>query len=263
MVVRYATAALVGSLLAGGAAAQTAPAPATKVDAEIVLAVDASRSMDALEFDVQRQGYAAALRHPDLMRAITAGRLGKVAISYFEWAAQAQDKGLIPWRIIDSPEAAAAMADEIEAMPMERARGTSISRALVFASALIDDGSVEGERRIIDVSGDGANNIGPPVTGARDETVALGITINGLPIIRSAAASTQDLDLYYQDCVVGGDGAFVLVATNADDLAQTIRRKLILEISGLTPAPRVMPADFVPTDCLIGEKQFRRFFNER
>jgi hypothetical protein len=239
------------------------PAP-TPVDAEIVLAVDASRSMDALEFDVQRQGYAAALRHPELMRAITAGRLGKVAIAYFEWAAAVQDGGLIPWRVIDGPEAAAAMADAIEAMPNARARGTSISRALGFATALIEDGAVEGERRIVDVSGDGANNTGPPVSGARDATVARGITINGLPIIRSAAGAMQDLDLYYQDCVVGGDGAFVLVATSADDLARTIRRKLILEISGLAPPPRVIRADFAPTDCMIGEKQFRRFrFDQR
>jgi hypothetical protein len=197
------------------------------------------------------------------MQAITAGRLGRIAIAYFEWAAAAQDGGLIPWRIIDGPEAAAAMADAIEAMPNARARGTSISRALGFATALIEDGAVEGERRIVDVSGDGANNTGPPVTGARDATVARGITINGLPIIRSAAGATRDLDLYYQDCVVGGDGAFVLVAQNADELARTIRRKLILEISGATPPARAVPADFAPTDCLIGEKQFRRFWNQQ
>ncbi len=261
MVLRFVLAALVLPLLTAAALAQ-APAPETAVDAEIVLAVDASRSMDLQEFDVQRQGYAAALRHPDLMRAITAGRLGKVAIAYFEWAARAQDGRLIPWRIIDSPEAAATLAGEIAAMPDARARGTSISRALGFASALIDDGAVAGERRIIDISGDGANNTGPPVTGARDATVTRGITINGLPIMRSEAGSMRDLDLYYQDCVVGGDGSFVLVARNADELARTIRRKLILEISGTLPEPATVPADFVPTDCLIGEKTFRnRGFN--
>ena len=140
-----------------------------------------------------------------------------------------------------------------------RSRGTSISRALGFATTLIDDGSVDGARRVIDVSGDGANNIGPPVTGARDATLARGITINGLPIMASPG-TMPDLDLYYQDCVIGGDGAFVLVARNGDELARTIRRKLILEISGLTrPAASapLIPADFVPTDCLIGEKTFR------
>ena len=163
MSVRAAVFAILGLALPGGALAQSDAA--TEVDAEIVLAVDASRSMDMQEFDVQRDGYAAALRHPDLMRAVTTGRLGKVAIAYFEWAAQAQDGKLIPWRIVDSPEAAASMADEIAAMPASRARGTSISHALGFAAALIDDGRVEGGRRIIDVSGDGANNTGPPVTG--------------------------------------------------------------------------------------------------
>ncbi|MFO1141131.1 MAG: DUF1194 domain-containing protein [Amaricoccus sp.] len=243
------------SLLAAVPAAAQ-PAPATPVDAEIVLAVDVSRSMDMAEFDIQRDGYAAALRHPDLMRAVTAGRLGKVAIAYFEWGGKAQDRALIPWRIIDSPDAAARMADEIDAMPRIQARGTSISRALGFGSALIDDGSVEGARRIIDISGDGANNVGPPVTGARDATLVRGITINGLPIIASPG-TMPDLDSYYRDCVVGGDGAFVLVARNAAELGFAIRRKLVLEISGAAPPLRPIPADYAPMDCLIGEKQFR------
>lgn len=240
------------SLLAAG----TASAQPTPVDAEIVLAVDVSRSMDMDEFDIQRDGYAAALRHPDLMRAVAAGRLGKVAIAYFEWGGRAQDHGVIPWRVIDGPEAAARMADEIDAMPRIQARGTSISRALGFAAALIDDGSVEGARRIVDVSGDGANNVGPPVTGARDATIARRITVNGLPIIASPG-TMPDLDSYYRDCVVGGDGAFVLVARSAGELAFAIRRKLVLEISGAAPPARAIPADYAPTDCLIGEKQFR------
>jgi hypothetical protein len=259
MSIRTALAAIL-ALACGPAAAQTDPAtdPGTEVDAEIVLAVDVSRSMDMQEFAVQRDGYVAALRHPDLMRAITAGRLGRVAIAYFEWSGEARDGTLIPWRVIDSPGAAATLADEIAAMPPLRGRGTSISRALQFASVLIDDGSVDGTRRIIDVSGDGANNIGPPVTDARDEALARGITINGLPIIASLR-TMPDLDLYYQDCVVGGEGSFVLVARTSDEIARTIRRKLILEISGLVPEPeaRVIQAEFVPTDCLIGEKQRR------
>ena len=202
-----------------------------------MLAVDVSRSMDMDEFDVQRDGYAAALRHPDLMRAITAGRLGKVAIAYFEWAAAGAGPRGDPLADHRQPRRRRhAMADEIAAMPRIQARGTSISRALGFGSALIDDGSVEGARRIIDISGDGANNVGPPVTGARDATLARGITINGLPIIASAAGTMPDLDSYYRDCVVGGDGAFVLVARNADELALAIRRKLVLEISGFGAA---------------------------
>jgi hypothetical protein len=252
---RTVVAAIIGLLSGGEAAAQAGAG--VEVDAEIVLAVDVSRSMDMNEIAVQRDGYTAALRHPDLMRAVTAGRLGRVAIAYFEWSGQAQDGTLIPWRIIDSPAAAAAMADEIEGTPVRRSRGTSIARALMFAAVLIEDGAVEGARRIIDVSGDGANNVGPPVTGARDEALARGITINGLPIMASAG-TMPDLDLYYQDCVVGGEGGFVMVARTGEELAATIRRKLILEISRLAPEPRIVPAEFAPIDCLIGEKMYRQ-----
>ena len=141
------------------------------------------------------------------------------------------------------------MADEIAASPVQRSRGTSIARALYFAAVLIDDGTVAGARRIIDVSGDGANNVGPPVTGARDAALARGITINGLPIMASAG-TMPDLDLYYEDCVVGGEGSFVLVATTGEELARTIRRKLIMEISGhrarAADHPRRLRADRLP-----------------
>ena len=241
-------------LPAGLASAQEA----VEVDAEIVLAVDASRSMDLTEFAVQRDGYLAALRHHDLVRAITAGPLGRIAIAYFEWSGQAQDVTLVPWRIIDGPAAAAALADEIAAMRVSRTRGTSISRALNFATVLIEDDAIDGARRVIDVSGDGANNVGPPVTGARDEALARGITINGLPIIVSAFGAQADLDRYYEDCVIGGEGAFMMVAHTGEELARTIRRKLILEISGLAPPPALVPAQFEPADCLIGEKLYRQ-----
>ena len=255
MSVRYAIAVLLALACGREAAAQVDAG--TRVDAQIVLAVDVSRSMDAQEFAVQREGYVAALRHADLVRAITAGPLGRVAIAYFEWSGQAQDGTLIPWQIVDGPETAAALADEIAAIPQMRGRGTSISRALQFATVLIEDGAVDGDRRIIDVSGDGANNIGPPVTGARDETLARGITINGLPIMASPT-TMPDLDFYYQDCVVGGDSGFVLVARTSDELALTIRRKLIMEIAGIQPPPRLFAADYAgPTDCLIGEKMRR------
>jgi len=252
--------AILAALAGGPAAAQSEATPeaGTPVDAEIVLAVDVSRSMDMQEYAVQREGYTAALRNPDLIRAVTAGRLGRVAIAYFEWSGEAQDGTLIPWRIIEGPEDAAALAGEIAQVPTMRGRGTSISRALTFATVLIEDGTVDGARRIIDVSGDGANNIGPPVTFVRDDTLARGITINGLPIVTSIG-TMSNLDFYYEDCVVGGDGAFVLVARSGEELARTIRRKLVMEISGLVPEPeaRIIAADFAPTDCLIGEKQRR------
>lgn len=255
-------------VVAAAAAFTAAPALAQadageKVDAEIVLAVDSSRSMDLTEFAVQRDGYLQALRHPDLVRAIGAGRLGKVAFAYFEWAGQAQDGNLVPWRIVAGPEDAAAFAEEIAALPIRRGRGTSISRALAFASVLIEDGAVDGARRVIDVSGDGANNTGPPVEQVRDEVVARDITINGLPVlVWGGSGATPRLDRYYEDCVIGGPGAFVMVARSGEELSHTIRRKLILEVSGLAPPPAVIPAqadvsDFAPADCLIGEKTYR------
>ncbi len=248
-------------LAAGGAAAQDEEGPGQPVDAEIVLAVDASRSMDINEFAVQRDGYLAALRHPDLIRAITAGRLGRVAITYFEWSGEVRDGALVPWRIIATPEDAAALAGEIASMPMARGRGTSISRAIAFASVLIDDGSVDGARQVIDISGDGANNAGPPVTGARDDAVARGITVNGLPVMTAPGGAMDELDRYYEECVIGGIGAFVMVAHGWEDFEATIRRKLILEISGLEPEAKIVPAQYQPMDCLIGEKQFRWRFS--
>lgn len=241
-------------LAAGAARAQTP----SEVDAKIVLAVDISRSMDLGEIAVQRDGYLAALRHPDLVRAIAAGGLGRVALAYFEWAGQVQDGSLVPWRIIDGPAAAAAFADEIEQLPVRRARGTSISRAIAFGSVLISDDAIVARRQVIDVSGDGVNNIGPFVAGARDEAVAQGITINGLPILALGGRAPRDLDLYYQDCVIGGDGAFMMVARDRDDLARTIRRKLVLEVSGLAPQPAVIPAQFQSTDCQMSENSFQR-----
>ncbi|HYI06531.1 MAG TPA: DUF1194 domain-containing protein [Reyranella sp.] len=246
-------------LLAAASPAVAQPLEPIDVDAEIVLAVDASRSMDLDEFAVQRDGYLQALRHPDFARAVAAGRLGRVAIAYFEWSGQVQDSGLIPWRLIDGPGAAAALADEIAAMPVERSRGTSIARAIAFATVLIEDDLVVGARRIIDVSGDGANNTGPPVTEARDAAVARDITINGLPVMAFPGGALADLDTYYQDCVIGGLGAFVMVARTGEELAATIRRKLIVEVSGLAPPMSAIPVDFhQPTDCLIGEKRYRQ-----
>jgi hypothetical protein len=249
--------ALLLALLAPAAAAQPVP-----VDAEIVLAVDASGSVDREEREIQRQGYAAALRHPDLMRAVAAGRHGRVALSYFEWAGEVRGGSLIPWRIIDGPQAAAAMADEVETLTNPPSRGTSLSRALDFAVGLIAGSGFQGAKRVIDISGDGPNNIGPPVVPSRDRAIAAGITINGLPILVRPSRGMTDLDRYFEDCVIGGEGAFVLPVRARDELALAIRRKLILEISGAPPA-RLLPAsDHEPVNCLIGETQ-RRGWMER
>jgi hypothetical protein len=254
---RSKLAILLAVLAAGPAAAQ--PTAPVEVDAKLVLAVDASRSMDMGEFQLQRDGYLAALRHPELARAIAAGYHGRVAVTYFEWSGYAQDGHLVPWRVLDGGAAAGALADEIAALPVRRSRGTSIARALAFATVLLEDDLIDAPRSIIDVSGDGANNTGPPVTAARDAAIARGITINGLPVMAFGGASLPDLDRYYEDCVVGGPGAFVMVARDPAELAATIRRKLVIEVSGSAPPPRLLPAQFGgPVDCLIGEKMYRQ-----
>jgi hypothetical protein len=236
------------------AVAAAAPAAAAPVDAQIVLAVDVSASVDAGETRVQRHGYAGALRHPDVLRAITAGRHGRIALAYVEWAGRVLSVSLIGWSVIDGPGAAEAFATEVEALPDRAALGTSISRAIDFAAELIVESGVEATRRIIDVSGDGPNNAGPPVTEARNRAVAAGITVNGLPVLLRPEPG-PGLDRYFTECVVGGDGAFVLAARAEEELTLAIRRKLVLEISGLTLAPRVTPASGgEPVDCLVGER---------
>lgn len=259
MLARTIAAGLLFSLAAAPVCAQPQETPArlVQVDAKIVLAVDASHSMDRAEFSVERDGYVQALRHPDLIRAIAAGRLGRVALAYFEWSDRARDGGLVPWRIVATAADAARLADAIVALPTSQSRGTSISRALAFATALIADDPITAERSVIDVSGDGVNNLGPPVIVARDEAVARGITINGLPVLASGNDSVfPDLDRYYEECVIGGSGAFVLPVRTDEEMARTIARKLILEVSGLRTAYRPIPAGYEPIDCEIGERLY-------
>ena len=254
-VLRALPALLLGLLLTPAAAQE-----AVRVDAEIVLAVDASGSMDPFEREVQRQGYAEAMRHPDLMRAVTAGWTGQIALSYFEWAGDIRPASVIPWRLIDSAEAASAFATEIEAIRMPTWRGTSISRAIHFAIDLLEVSQFDAAKRVIDISGDGPNNFGPPVTAARDRAVAMGITINALPIMIRPSRGVQ-LDRYFEDCVIGGPGAFVLVAHAPEEFAQAIRRKLILEISGAQPQRLRLASDHDPANCMIGEMMRPRSFD--
>ncbi|MEQ1953699.1 DUF1194 domain-containing protein [Mesorhizobium sp. CN2-181] len=236
-------------------------ATAMPADVELVLAVDVSRSMDADEFALQRAGYVEAIRHPDFINAVRAGRNGRIAIAYFEWAGTVRRESLVPWQVIDSPESAQAFAAALAGRPFGGYTGTSISGALDFGNGLFDDNSVDGLRRVIDVSGDGPNNIGLPVTGARDRAVAAGIIVNGLPIIIRPSPTFSELDRYYAECVIGGEGSFMLPIRSVDEFATAIRRKLILEVSGATPPAIVIPAAGEPVDCLKGERD-RRFFSD-
>jgi hypothetical protein len=235
---------------------------AEKVDLELVLAVDASRSIDADEAALQRAGYVEAIRHPDFIHAIRTGLHGRIALSYFEWAGSVRQESLVPWQIIDGEASAEAFADRITQRSYNSFRGTSISGALIFATGLISAAPFEEERRVVDVSGDGPNNIGSPVEPARDAALSAGIVINGLPILIRPSPTYPHLDRYYADCVIGGPGSFMLPVYDASEFATAIRRKLILEVSGSEPPARIIPAAGTePTDCLKGERD-RRLFSD-
>jgi hypothetical protein len=219
---------------------------AIPVDTELVIAVDVSNSMDPEEQALQREGYIVGLTSREFLQALRNGNHGKVAVTYFEWAAIYDQKIIVPWRLIDGPQAAEAVADELRHTPYRRAPRTSIYGALQFAKPLFDSSGYDGLRRIIDVSGDGTNNMGPPVTIMRDQVLAAGITINGLPIMLSrpygSGTDIPNLDVYYEDCVIGGPGSFVVAIHEREQFKEATRTKLVQEIAGLPPKPRVIPA---------------------
>ena len=230
------------------------------VDVELVIAVDVSYSMDLDELAVQREGYARAIVSKEFLQALRTGPNSKISVTYFEWSASSDQKIIIPWRVIDGPETADAVADEIMNTPVRRGSRTSISGAISFAIPLFDEDPYRGLRRVIDISGDGPNNNGAPVTPVRDEALAKGIVINGLPImIKEPSYSTMDidnLDWYYEDCVIGGPGAFVVPIKDRENFKEAIRTKLIREVAGRTPERPVRPAsDKEPrVSCTIGER---------
>jgi hypothetical protein len=265
-----AAAALAVTGLTGGLAApSSAPILADRspnaipVDVELVIAVDVSYSMDPEEQALQREGYIAGLTSREFMQGLRSGMNGKVALTYFEWAGPYDQKIIVPWRLIDGPEAADAFANEIAIAPYRRASRTSISGALNFAKPLFDGSGYRGFRRVIDVSGDGANNSGPFVTLVRDDVLAAGITINGLPIMlkrpNSFTMDIENLDVYYEDCVIGGPGAFVIPIREREQFKEATRTKLVLEIAGRTPDSRVVPAQArAPrVSCTVGEQMWR------
>jgi hypothetical protein len=233
---------------------------AIPVDVELVIAVDVSYSMDPEEQALQREGYILALTSKEFLQALRQGANGKIAITYFEWAGQFDQKVIVPWRLIDGPEAADAVAAEIARAPYRRASRTSISGALCFGKPLFDESGYKGLRRVIDVSGDGANNAGPLVVPMRDEVLAAGITINGLPIMLKrpyvGTMDIEDLDVYYEDCVIGGPGAFVVPIREREKFIDATRTKLVLEVAGRQPDVKVIPASSQAPRiaCTIGEK---------
>jgi Protein of unknown function (DUF1194) len=214
---------------------------AEPVDLLLVLASDVSRSVDHPKFLLQREGYAAAISDPQVIDAIKSGPHQRIAICFVEWSGFGAQKLVIDWTIIDGPAAARKFGDQLLELPRSFADRTSISGGIEFAAEQLARSPFEGARRTIDVSGDGTNNAGRDVKLARDETVAKGIVINGLVILSDRpvpwnAEHTNPpggLEKYYQDNVIGGPGAFVLVAENFNSFGRAIIKKLIAEIASL------------------------------
>ena len=234
---------LVGSLMA--LAAGTSAKADTPVDLQLVLAVDVSRSIDEVEAELQRRGYIEALTNDRVLDAILSGEHKRVAVCYTEWAGTHYQMVVIDWSLIDSAGAARRFADKLAEAPRTSQSWTAVGAALAFAGQRFDNSGYWSKRHVIDISGDGRTNDGPPAELVRDKLVAQGIVINGLPVMmnRTNFGRPPDtgLDKYYEENVIGGPGSFMISAVNFDDFGRAVRTKLIREISGLD-ASRPTPA---------------------
>lgn len=263
-------AALAAAMLA---APSSAKETGVAVDLELVLAVDISYSMDAEEQEMQRDGYRAAIVSKPVLDAIAQGMLGKIAVSYVEWAGADEQRTVVPWTLIDGPASAAAFAEKLGAAPLRRAYRTSISGALLHSARQFDGNGFAGQRQVIDVSGDGPNNQGEPVERVRDDLLERGITVNGLPLMLKRPSFSMmdvgDLDAYYRDCVIGGPGAFMIPVRSIQQFPDAVRTKLLMEVAGLAPElPAIAPGEppTIPAagreqaDCTSGEQLWRERF---
>jgi hypothetical protein len=241
--------------------AQQAATPPEEVDVALVLAVDVSFSMDLDELALQRNGYIEAFRSKQLHDAVAKGALGKIAVTYFEWAGGNFQYVVKPWTIIESPQSAIAFAEELGEAQTRRGRRTSISAAIDLGVSLLEQSNVTAMRRVIDISGDGANNDGRSVTVARDEAGAKGIAINGLPVMLKQASyfDIDNLDVYYTDCVITGVGAFVVPIRERSQFVEATKTKLVREIAEMPAGATVQKAQNRDPNatCLAGERQWR------
>ena len=261
--------ALIAAAGAGVSAPRIAEMPGSKntgveVDVELVMAVDISYSMDYDELALQREGYVQAITSTEFLNALKQGTNAKVAVTLVEWAGVNDQRVVVPWRLIDGRASAEAVAAEMARAPVRRSYRTSISGALMFSANLFEGNGFRGIRRVIDVSGDGTNNQGPIVTGVRDDVLARGITINGLPIMLKEPApgsiDIKELDIYYEDCVIGGPGSFMIAIREREKFKEAIRTKLVLDIARLDDKARVIPASAANPriSCTIGEQMWQR-----
>ena len=244
-------------LMLGAAPSLAASGSATdRVDLRLVIAVDTGGQED-INQSVQRHGYEAAFRSPDVLAAIKSGPYGKIAITYVEFASAGLDTVVVPWTVVASQQDATAIADELASSPVNQGpSAVSISGVILFAMDAFDQSVVDSNRRSVDISGDGPNASGLPVTQVRDSAIAAGITINGLPVLLNpdqirGGDGTTTIDDYYRACVIGGPSSFVLPVNGISEFAAAIQRKLILEIAALS-TPLVPVAQKVasgPVDC--------------
>jgi hypothetical protein len=221
---------------------------AEQVDLLLVLAADVSRSVDQAKFQLQREGYAAAIADKRVLETVTSGRNKRIAVSFVEWSGVSSQKLVIDWTLIDGADPARRFGDQLIELPRSFAERTSISGGIDFAMGVLAKAPYQATRRTIDVSGDGTNNSGRDVTLARDDAVAAGVTINGLVILSNRPMPWNPehtnppggLENYFRNNVVGGPGAFVMVAQDFNSFGQAILRKLIAEIALASPGPRRM-----------------------
>lgn len=234
----------------------------TEVDLALVIAVDVSYSMDVDEQLLQREGFIQAFRSPTVHDSIRRGMLGRIAVAYVEWAGVGDQKIILPWTVLDGPAGATAFAERLAEAPTRRAQRTSISGAIDFGVRLLAESGFAATRQVIDVSGDGPNNQGRPVTAARDEALTQGVIINGLPIMLKTPGyfDIPDLDIYYRDCVIGGQGAFMVPAREREQFREAVKTKIILEVADRAPPESLIQPAQLPArraNCLAGEMQWR------
>jgi hypothetical protein len=241
--------------IALGMGTVAAPAAPIEVDVELVLAGDVSSSMCASELRLQRDGFVTAFRHPEVMRAILSGMLGRIAVTYVEWAGPGEQWITVPWTVISDRQTAEAFAEKLSTAPIAEGSLTSISDGLLFAANQFNANSTTGFRKTIDVSGDGPNNAGPSLVAVRNHILRQGVTINGLSFTSCPGEDARagpgpfpppsdpaKIHSYYEHCVIGGLGAFSMTSNDLSQFPVIIRRKLVLEIAA-APA-RALPAKF-------------------
>ena len=239
-----AAASIMLATLAGAGTPAQAAGGSDAVDVELVLAVDVSLSMDDHSYQMEMQGYANAFRNPAVQEAIHMGGTGRVAVALMQWSGYGTYKVSVGWTIVDGAGSADELADIISGTERMPGGSTSISGAIDKGLTLFDSNGFEGTRHVIDISGDGRNNNGRDVAAAREEAVAKGFIINGLPI----AGGEPGLEEYYQTTVIGGPGSFMVIAHGYDDFEQAITKKLIAEIANVAP-------DRIPSDVQRADDQ--------